>query len=223
MPTDSPVAPPVFEPTLSPSLRPTWSPTYVPTVPPTDLCEGLTVTVSGVVSGVGMGRITGSYDREATGELTDIWQQIGGDVELRYINHCSPGVPTCYAWNHVVLAPLFFVPNYLMPMFPRANGFTWSMGTYWRAHRLLGLRLHQVPTTGFVMLTRMLEAAEVVHLVGFDGYSKDRELHYYSEANMQLQVNAAGALLHDWGKEQRGIRELMEQGRVVLLHSRSMA
>ena len=34
---------------------------------------------------------------------------------------------------------------------------------------------------------------------------------------MQLQVNAAGALLHDWAKEQHGIRRLIDDGRVALL------
>ena len=69
-------------------------------------------------------------------------------------------LPTCYAWNHVVLAPLIFVPNYLMPLLPPPTSITWSLSTYWRAHRLLGLRLHQVPTTGFVMLMRLLESVE---------------------------------------------------------------
>ena len=49
-------------------------------------------------------------------------------------------LPTCYAWNHVVLAPLFFVPFYLMPMLPSKSAFTWSPATYWRAHRTLGPR-----------------------------------------------------------------------------------
>ena len=53
-------------------------------------------------------------------------------------------LPTCYAWNHVVLAPLFFVPSYLIPMAPPTNAMTWSLSTYWRAHRWLGLRLYQV-------------------------------------------------------------------------------
>jgi hypothetical protein len=56
-----------------------------------------------------------------------------------------------------------------------------------------------------------------VHLVGFDGFHSGSELHYYKERRMQLQVNAAGALLHDWGREQVGIRRLMEEARVVLL------
>lgn len=126
-------------------------------------------------------------------------------------------IPTCYAWNHVVLAPLVFVPTYLMPMRPPANALTWGLGTYWRAHRQLGLALHQVPTTGFVMLTRLLELTDRVHLVGFDGFSKGKELHYYRERRRQLQVNAAGALLHDWAKEQFGIQKLVDEGRVVLL------
>ena len=58
------------------------------------------------------------------------------------------GLPTCYAWNHVVLAPLFFVPNYLIPMLPAPHAMTWSFSTYWRAHRWLGLRLHQVVCNG---------------------------------------------------------------------------
>tara|TARA_B110001452_G_scaffold232760_1_gene210225 strand:- start:319 stop:1203 length:885 start_codon:yes stop_codon:yes gene_type:complete len=137
--------------------------------------------------------------------------------------HCCEAAPlaawitTCYAWNHVVLAPLVFVPNYLMPMRPPANALTWGLGTYWRAHRQLGLALHQVPTTGFVMLTRLLELTDRVHLVGFDGFSKGKELHYYRERRMQLQVNAAGALLHDWAKEQFGIQQLVDEGKVVLL------
>ena len=66
----------------------------------------------------------------------------------------------CYAWNHVVLAPLFFVPGYLVPLLPSRESLSWSLRTYWRAHRLLGLQLHQVPTTGFVMLLRLLEVSE---------------------------------------------------------------
>ena len=126
-------------------------------------------------------------------------------------------LPTCYAWNHVVLAPLFFVPSYLIPMLPAANAMTWSVATYWRAHRRLGLRLYQVPTTGFVLLTRLLESVERVHLVGFDGFGIGKELHYYKEQKMQLQVNAAGALLHDWAAEKVGIQRLIDEGRVVLL------
>ena len=67
------------------------------------------------------------------------------------------------------------------------------------------------------MLVRMLELCDRVHLTGFDGYGLGRELHYYCEKRMQLQVNAAGALLHDWAKEQRGIQRLIDEGRVVLL------
>ncbi|KAL3918486.1 MAG: hypothetical protein SGPRY_005998 [Prymnesium sp.] len=74
-----------------------------------------------------------------------------------------------------------------------------------------------VPTTGFVMLMRLLETVDCVHLVGFDGFSIGKELHYYQEQRMQLQVNAAGALLHDWVAEQRGIQRLIDEGRVVLL------
>jgi hypothetical protein len=128
-----------------------------------------------------------------------------------------PAWTTCYAWNHVVLAPLIFVPNYLMPMRPPANALTWGLATYWRAHRHLGLAPHQVPTTGFVMLTRLLEINDRVHLVGFDGFVSGKELHYYRERRTQLQVNAAGALLHDWAKEQYGIQKLVDEGRVVLL------
>mmetsp|Transcript_1822 Transcript_1822/g.4025 ORF Transcript_1822/g.4025 Transcript_1822/m.4025 type:complete len:184 (-) Transcript_1822:152-703(-) len=128
-----------------------------------------------------------------------------------------PAWTTCYAWNHVVLAPLIFVPNYLMPMRPPANALTWGLGTYWRAHRHLGLAPHQVPTTGFVMLTRLLEINDRVHLVGFDGFVSGKELHYYRERRTQVQVNAAGALLHDWAKEQYGIQKLVDEGRVVLL------
>ena len=53
--------------------------------------------------------------------------------------------------------------------------------------------------------------------VGFDGFGTGKELHYYTEQRMQLQVNAAGALLHDWTKEQAGIKRLIDEGRVVLL------
>ena len=126
-------------------------------------------------------------------------------------------LPTCYAWNHVVLAPLIFVPNYLMPTLPPESSITWSVSAYWRAHRALGLRLHQVPTTGFVMLMRLLEATDRVHLIGFDGFGTGKELHYYKEKAPQVRVNAAGALLHDWAKEQAAIRRLIDEGRVVLL------
>ena len=126
-------------------------------------------------------------------------------------------LPTCYAWNHVVLAPLFFVPFYLMPMLPSKSAFTWSPATYWRAHRTLGLAPHQVPTTGFVLLMRLLEQVDRVHLVGFDGFAGNKELHYYRERRLQVEVNAAGALLHDWGREQLGIQRLVDEGRVVLL------
>ena len=44
-----------------------------------------------------------------------------------------------------------------------------------------------------------------------------KELHYYKEQKMQLQVNAAGALLHDWAAEKVGIQRLIDEGRVVLL------
>ena len=74
-----------------------------------------------------------------------------------------------------------------------------------------------MPTTGWLMLEWMLEHAPRVHLVGFDGYLCGRALHYYDEKKLQLQVNAAGALLHDWGKEQAGIERLIMEGRVVLL------
>ena len=94
------------------------------------------------------------------------WYHIG-TVEIA---QKAAWLPTCYAWNHVVLAPLIFVPNYLMPMLPPPPAITWSVGTYWRAHRALGLRPHQVPTTGFVMLTRLLETVERIHIVGFDGF-----------------------------------------------------
>ncbi len=33
----------------------------------------------------------------------------------------------------------------------------------------------------------------------------------------QIRVNAAGALLHDWAKEQAAIQRLIDEGRVVLL------
>ena len=80
------------------------------------------------------------------------------------------------------------------------------------------LRLHQVPTTGFVMLTRLLERVDRVHLVGFDGFgTPGQELHYYKERKRQIRVNAAGALLHDWAKEQLAIQRLIELGRVVPL------
>ena len=75
----------------------------------------------------------------------------------------------------------------------------------------------QVPTTGFVMLMRLLESVERIHLIGFDGFCTGRELHYYQEKRVQVRVNAAGALLHDWNKEQLAIRRLIDEGRVVLL------
>lgn len=53
--------------------------------------------------------------------------------------------------------------------------------------------------------------------VGFDGFASGKELHYYRERKMQVQVNAAGALLHDWAKEQFGIQKLVDEGKVVLL------
>ena len=143
-----------------------------------------------------------------------------------------------------------------------------------------------MPTTDFVMLTKLLESGCVVHLAGFDGFDSGEELHYYKEQRIHLQVNAAGgrtaarsprtssarrrrdessapppllpplacagALLHDWLAEQararthahpararacpartpsgrgsynplplpcpqRGIRRLIDEGRVVLL------
>lgn len=67
------------------------------------------------------------------------------------------------------------------------------------------------------MLIRLLESVDRVHLVGFDGFAIGKELHYYKERRMQLQVNAAGALLHDWAAEQAGIQRLIDEGRVVLL------
>ena len=100
---------------------------------------------------------------------------------------------------------------------PPPTAITWSPRTYWRAHRTLGLRLHQVPTTGFVMLMRLLECAPCVHVIGFDGFGIGQELHYYREKTSQIRVNAAGALLHDWAKEQAAIQRLIEQGRVVPL------
>ncbi|EOD40668.1 hypothetical protein EMIHUDRAFT_454149 [Emiliania huxleyi CCMP1516] len=97
---------------------------------------------------------------EHTGSKTSLWchmlqpYHVGGvDISRR-----SPSVPVCYAWNHVVLAPLFFVP-----------------------------------TTGFVMLTKLLESGCVVHLAGFDGFDSGEELHYYKEQRIHLQVNAAGS------------------------------
>lgn len=138
-------------------------------------------------------------------------------IALAQVAQKAAWLPTCYAWNHVVLAPLIFVPTYLMPMRPSASSITWSVATYWRAHRALGLRMHQVPTTGFVMLVRLLETVERVHLVGFDGFGAGRELHYYKERCVQVRVNAAGALLHDWTKEQTAITRLVQSGRIVLL------
>ena len=80
------------------------------------------------------------------------------------------------------------------------------------------VQLHQVPTTGFVMLMRLLESVDRIHLVGFDGFGgAGQELHYYKERKRQIRVNAAGALLHDWGKEQAAIQRLIDAGRVVLI------
>merc|ERR1712196_264645 len=101
-----------------------------------------------------------------------------------------------------------------MPTLPPPGAITWSLSTYWRAHRKLGLRLHQVPTTGFVMIMRLLESVQQIHIVGFDGFGSGRELHYYKERKMQVRVNAAGALLHDWAKEQAAIMRLIDEGRV---------
>ena len=154
-----------------------------------------------------------------TGSKTSIWchmMQWYHVAATEMMQH-KPTGPICYAWNHVVLAPLFFLPGYLMPMIIPPNALTWSISTYWTAHRFLGLQPHQVPTTGFVMLIRMLDFVDQVHLVGFDGYGSGGELHYYEERRMQLRVNAAGALLHDWEREQYGIKKLMEEGKVVLL------
>ena len=67
------------------------------------------------------------------------------------------------------------------------------------------------------MLMRLLESVEQVHIVGFDGFSSGKELHYYKERRRQLRVNAAGALLHDWAKEQAAIRRLIDEGSIVLL------
>ena len=77
--------------------------------------------------------------------------------------------------------------------------------------------VRQVPTTGFVMLMRLLESVDRIHLIGFDGFVTGKELHYYKERRVQVRVNAAGALLHDWQKEQAAIRRLIDDGRVVLL------
>jgi len=156
---------------------------------------------------------------EHTGSKTSLWCHMMQwyHVSTVEIAQKATWLPTCYAWNHVVLAPLIFIPNYLMPMIPPPSGITWSLSTYWRAHRALCLRVHQVPTTGFVMLTRLLESVECVHLVGFDGFGSGCELHYYKEQQMQVRVNAAGALMHDWAKEQAAIQHLISLGRVVLL------
>jgi len=156
---------------------------------------------------------------EHTGSKTSLWCHMMQWYHISTVEIAQEAawLPTCYAWNHVVLAPLIFVPNYLMPMMPPISSITWSLSTYWRAHRALGLRLHQVPTTGFVMLTRLLESVECVHLVGFDGFGVGCELHYYKERQMQVRVNAAGALLHDWAKEQAAIQHFISLGRVVLL------
>lgn len=78
-------------------------------------------------------------------------------------------------------------------------------------------QLHQVPTTGFVMLIRLLESVERIHVVGFDGFGIGKELHYYKERKREIRVNAAGALLHDWTKEQAAIQRLIDAGRVVPL------
>lgn len=156
---------------------------------------------------------------EHTGRKTSVWCHMMQWYHSRSVEALLSleWIPNCYAWNHVVLAPLVFVPGYLLPTLPPENGFTWGVDTYWRAHRLLRLRPHQVPTTGFVMIVKLLESVNRVTLVGFDGYGSGRQLHYYTEQRTQLQVNAAGALLHDWSKEQQGIHRLIAQGRVVLL------
>jgi len=52
-----------------------------------------------------------------------------------------------------VLAPLVFVPGYLLPMFPAKSAFSWSLGTYWRAHRLLGLRLFQARVNIYICVS----------------------------------------------------------------------
>jgi|EP00900_Chrysochromulina_parva_P014189 hypothetical protein len=156
---------------------------------------------------------------EHTGSKTTLWCHMMQwyHVSTVEVAQKAAWLPTCYAWNHVVLAPLIFVPEYLMPMLPPRGAITWSPATYWRAHRTLGLRLHQVPTTGFVMLMRLLESVHQVFIVGFDGFSSGKELHYYKEKNLQVRVNAAGALLHDWVKEQTAIRRLIDESRIVLL------
>ena len=185
---------------------------------------------------------------EHTGSKTSLWCHMMQWYHIYTVEIAQKAawLPTCYAWNHVVLAPLIFVPNYLMPMLPPAGAITWSLGTYWRAHRAIGLRLHQVrqlclpsrplrrrlpieiepfysmlrvqvPTTGFVMLMRLLESVEQLYVIGFDGFGTGRELHYYEERKVQVRVNAAGALLHDWAKEQAAIRRLIDVGRVVPL------
>ena len=182
---------------------------------------------------------------EHTGSKTTLWCHMMQWYHISTVEIAQKAawLPTCYAWNHVVLAPLIFVPNYLMPMLPPSTAITWSLKTYWRAHRTLGLRLHQVPTTGFVMLMRLLESTDRIHLIGFDGFGSGRELHYYKERKrqvrtrsrtrfsclqkltraclpplfQQIRVNAAGALLHDWAKEQAAIQRLIDEGRVVLL------
>ena len=84
---------------------------------------------------------------EHTGSKTSLWCHMMQwyHVSTVEIAQKAAWLPTCYAWNHVVLAPLVFVPNYLMPMLPPRGAITWSLATYWRAHRALGLRLHQVP------------------------------------------------------------------------------
>jgi len=164
---------------------------------------------------------------EHTGRRTSLWCHMlqwfsGGGAEGQVAERAVAGLPSCYAWNHVVLAPLIFVPGYLMPMFPSPGSMTWSVATYWRAHRLLKLRPHQVPTTGFVMLLKLLEAVPKVHLLGFDGYGgpEHSELHYYAEEGRQVRANVAGAMLHDWGKEKAAIHALLAEGRVALLRGR---
>ena len=180
----------------------------------------------------GLGSVIDSFDtvvrfnsfvtkglEEHAGSQTSLWCHMMQWYHISTVEIAQKAawLPTCYAWNHVVLAPLVFVPNYLMPMMPPPSSITWSVQTYWRAHRALGLRLHQVPTTGFLMLTRLLESVDKVHIVGFDGFGTGRELHYYKERKMQVRVNAAGALLHDWCKEQAAIKRLIDEGRIALL------
>jgi hypothetical protein len=149
----------------------------------------------------GLGSVIDSFDtvvrfnsfvtkglEEHAGSKTSLWCHMMQWYHISTVEIAQKAawLPTCYAWNHVVLAPLVFVPTYLMPMMPPASAITWSLPTYWRAHRALGLRLHQVPTTGFVMLIRLLESVDRVHIVGFDGFSSGKELHYYKERRMQV-------------------------------------